>query len=225
MEKTLRVTGKGKLSVKPDTIRLNINLEDTCNDYEVTLERSVKAAETLKDMIETLGFDRRALKTVHFNINTVYESYQDKDKGWKQRLTGYKSAHRMKLEFETDNKRLGKLLYALAHCPVSPEFVIEYTIANPETAKTELLGRAVKDSFEKAKVLAAAAGVGLGDIISIDYTWGEVDFVTRPVNELALKSRSGVAPEACYDIDIEADDINVSDTVTVVWSIAPVQRD
>ena len=61
---------------------------------------------------------------------------------------------------------------ALAHCPVSPEFSIEYTVSNPEAAKNKLLGEAVKDSMSKAGVLAAAAGVTLGDIVNIDYSWG-----------------------------------------------------
>lgn len=61
---------------------------------------------------------------------------------------------------------------ALAHCAVSPEFSIEYTVSNPEAAKNKLLGEAVKDSMSKAGVLAAAAGVTLGDIVNIDYSWG-----------------------------------------------------
>lgn len=43
--------------------------------------------------------------------------------------------HRMELEFPADNKRLGKILYALAHCSVSPEISIEYTVADPEKSK------------------------------------------------------------------------------------------
>ena len=52
------------------------------------------------------------------------------------------------------------------------EFSIEYTVSNPEAAKNKLLGEAVKDSMSKAGVLAAAAGVTLGDIVNIDYSWG-----------------------------------------------------
>ena len=40
MERTIRVTGKGKLSVKPDTIRLRINMEGIYPEYAVTLQKS-----------------------------------------------------------------------------------------------------------------------------------------------------------------------------------------
>jgi uncharacterized protein YggE len=176
--------------------------------------------EQLKDIFGELGFSRSDLKTTYFNVDTKYESYRDKDKAWKQRLVGYEFEHRMKIEFPSDNKRLGQILYALAHCRVAPEFSIEYTVADVEKCKNELLGKAISDSKEKAAVLTNAAGVALGDIINIDYSWAEVDIVSRPVGEMLMRCE---AEQICdpegYDIDIEADDIDVTDTVTVVWSI------
>lgn len=48
-----------------------------------------------------------------------------------------------------------------------------------------------------------------------------MDIVTRPLNEMKLMECASI--EACapdsYNIDIEADDIDVMDTVTVVWLI------
>lgn len=221
MERTIRVTGKGKISVKPDTIRLRISMEDTFREYDDALRHSTDSAELLKGMFEGLGYDRKALKTVLFNINTEYESYQDRDKSWKRRFKGYKYTHRMKIEFPADNQKLGKMLYALAHCPVEPEFSIEYTVADPEASKNELLGKAVKDSMQKASVLAEASGVKLDKILTIDYSWGEIDFVSRPLQEMSLRC---CAEDACspasYDMDIEPDDIDITDTVTVVWNIA-----
>jgi hypothetical protein len=79
------------------------------------------------------------------------------------------------------------------------------------------------DSKEKAEVIAAVAGVTLREIVSIDYSWGEIDFVTRPINEMMLKccdASVGSAEPNGYDIDIEADDIDMADTVTIVWNIA-----
>ena len=52
---------------------------------------------------------------------------------------------------------------------------MNYTIKDVEAAKNELLGKAVAESKKKAQVLTDAAGVKLGNIISIDYSWGEID--------------------------------------------------
>ena len=48
MERTIRVTGKGKLAVKPDMVRLLINLEGVFGDYEKTLKQSAAQVESLK---------------------------------------------------------------------------------------------------------------------------------------------------------------------------------
>lgn len=220
MERTIRVTGKGKISVKPDRIRLLLNLEDIRETYDETLQQSTEQVEILKDTFENLGFARTDLKTLSFNVDTKYESYRDKNNDWKQRFEGYEFKHSMKIEFDADNKQLGKVLYALAHCPVRPEFRINYTIKDPEAAKNELLGKAVTDSKVKAKVLTEAIGVEIGEVITIDYSWGEVDFVINPMNKLMESCTSyNCEDSSSYDIDIEPDDIDVSDTVTVVWSI------
>jgi hypothetical protein len=55
------------------------------------------------------------VKTLSFNVDTKTEWYQAKDKSWKDRLVGYEYRHVMKVEFDSDNKRLGRILYALAN--------------------------------------------------------------------------------------------------------------
>ena len=142
------VTGKGKIAVKPDKIRLYVNKEELCKEYEDTLRRSTEDTELLKDLFEKLGFQRKDLKTVYFNVDTEYESYQDRDKSWKRRFKGYKYNHHMKIEFAADNKRLGQVLYALAHSSLRPEFSIEYTVADVEKCKNELLHKAIEDSIQ-----------------------------------------------------------------------------
>ena len=72
MERTIRVTGKGKISVKPDTIRLRLNMEGIYQEYDETLRKSSEVVELLKDLVEKQGYERKALKTLYFNVDTEY---------------------------------------------------------------------------------------------------------------------------------------------------------
>ena len=199
MEKTMKITGKGKISVKPDRIRLNMTMEESYKEYEVTLSQSSDTTKILKDLFVSFGFQKDDLKTNSFDIDTKYESYKSKDQSWK--------------------KRLGEILYDLAHNVITPEISIEYTVSDPEKYKDELLKNAIEDSKHKAKVLAHAANIELGDIVSIDYSWGEINFVSEPIQNFAFASAEKTMGSPGYDIDIEADDIDVTDTVTVIWKI------
>lgn len=84
------------------------------------------------------------------------------------------------------------------------------------------MGKAESDAKEKAAVLSAAAGVKLKDIQSIDYSWGQIDFEVSPLNRALMAEDCLAAPMSAggsYNVDIEPDDIDVSDTVTVLWEI------
>lgn len=220
MERMIKVTGKGSLAVKPDQIRLMLEIQDSRASYEKTIELSTLQVEDLRNVFEELGFDRADLKTTYFNVDTKYHRYTDENGCFQNRFVGYEFTHRLKIEFDADTKRLGQILYALAHAPVMPEFRIVYTVKDVEASKNQLLGKAVADSKEKALVLTEAAGVKLGEIINIDYSWGEVEFSYEPMNRMmyasALPAEDSVGS---FNMDIEPDDIDVSDTVTVIWSI------
>ena len=224
MERTIRVTGKGKLKLTPDTIRLRIELSETGKEYEAVLRKSTEHSEQLKEAFIELGFDKGDLKTIHFEVSTEYEHYQDKrNNSWRRRFVGYRAEHVLKIEFFKDTDMLGEILNTVASMPSKPEFHIEYTVKDTEAAKNELLAAAVKDSRIKAQTLTDAAGVKLREIVAIDYSWGEVEFISRPIEKLmdvdAAPARRTAHDRDIVGLDIEPDDIDVQDTVTVIWSI------
>ena len=217
-KRTIRVTGKGQLRVKPDMTRIMLSLEGLYPEYGEALRRSAEDTEKIKELLTGLGFARTDLKTLNFNVDTEYERYQERNT-YKQRFVGYKYRHQMKVEFDSDNARLGKVLYALAKCPLQPEFRLSYTVKDPEAAKNELLGKAVADAKAKAQTLTKAAGVMLKDIQSINYSWAQINFEVEPMSRMLMRSDCAVNGADSYDIDIEPDDIQVSDTVTILWEI------
>ena len=133
--------------------RFTITLEGTYDEYSETLQKSALQTDRLKDVLAAFGFEHGDLKTLSFDVDTEYEGYKDRKGTYKQRFIGYKFRYILKVEFDSDNERLGKILYALANCELKPEFRLSYTIKDPEAAKNELLGRAVADAKKKAAVL------------------------------------------------------------------------
>ena len=218
--RTIRVTGKGEIKIKPDLTRITVTLEGIHQNYDKTLQKSTEDTDCLKEILTGFGFERSDLKTLHFNVETEYESVKEHG-AYKQRFVGYKYSHIMKVEFPSDNNRLGRILFALSNSSVKPEFRISYTVSDPESAKNALLAKAVADAKEKAAVLSQAAGVTLKDIQSVDYSWGSIEFETAPIDGFSGFGGAGamLMGKASFDLDIEPDDISTSDTVTVIWEI------
>lgn len=217
--RTIRITGKGSMSVRPDMTRITVTLQGLYPVYSEALRHSSEDTSALRGIIGTFGFSGDDLKTLSFNVDTEYEGYTENNE-YKQRFAGYRYRHMMKLEFGIDNDRLGKLLTALAESPLDPEFHLSYTVADRDSVRSEALVRSVEDSREKAVSLAAAAGVALGEIQTIDHSWGNADMEVHTMNYGASqKCLASARNMDSLTMDITPDDIAVEDTVTIVWEI------
>lgn len=79
-----------------------------------------------------------------------------------------------------------------------------------------------KNAMKKASIIAKADGVKSGEIIDINYSLVDFEFHTRPYDiEDGEFCKCCAAQEtgSRYDIDIEPEDIDRSDNVTIVYSL------
>jgi uncharacterized protein YggE len=113
-------------------------------------------------------------------------------------------------------KLLSAILSAVADCEAHPEFKIGFTVKDPAAVSELLLKNAIKDATRKAEVLAQASNVKLGMIQQIDYNWGELHLYSDI--DMDIKMCADMSPMGGA-IEIEPNDIDVSDSVTVVWAI------
>ncbi len=218
--RTIRVTGNGKLNIRPNLTKVSLVVKGKSEKFDEAVNKSSIDTDKLKSIIESLGFDRKDIKTVSLDVDPDYESYTDKDGSYRKRFIGYKYAHRMYIEFPIDNKRLSSLVYSFVKSNLSPEFSIDYTIgsARREEYRVKIIEQSVQNAKDKADVLARSAGVKLGDIINIDYSDKAIDFYSRSM-DYSLEGAKLLSSEASIDFDIEPDDIAITDNVDIVWEI------
>lgn len=214
-ERTITIKGTGSVSVKPDLITITMNLQNSDATYGGTMESAAASVVALREALAAIGYDKDDLKTTDFNVNADYESYSDDKGNWKQKFIGYKCRHNLELEFDLNMKRLDETLSAVSSCCAEPEINISFTIKDKNAVSEKLLQNAVRNATEKAEVLAAAAGLSLGKILKIDYNWGELSLIaeTRMARPLYCASKNTKA------VDIAPRNIEVNDSVTVVWEI------
>ena len=213
--KHITVKGTGRASAKPDLITLSMTLTSEDLVYEKSMSDANEAIEKLREALNIEGFSRDDLKTTDFSINTIFESVKDRNDEYKQVFRGFRVGHNLTLEFDFDRKRLGRVLSAIAASGTVPEFRIGFTIKDREALSTQMLQNAVANARLKAEIIAGAAAFRLGDIISVDYSWSDVHFHSSTQFGLRFEKMN----VSSMDIDIQPDDINVNDTVTIIWEI------
>ena len=169
----------------------------------------------MQESITGVGFEKTDLKTTNFEVSPHFTSIKDKKGEYKRIFDGYVCHHQLKLEFSLDIKKMSTLLSALAKCASRPDFSVAFTVKDKDAVSESLLVDATENARAKAAILAQASGVTLGQIINIDYNWGEL----RLFSQTRYNDNIMMECEAPPSIDIEPQDIDVSDSVTFVWEL------
>jgi len=219
MNRTITVTGSGKISRAPDQITLSLEISRTDKEYDMVVKSADDAIVRLTDAVKNAGLDAKELRTQSYQISADYESIADKKGNFQRVFNGYVCRIQMVVRFPLDKKRLGLALRAITGCGANPEISITFGLADEDAAKAEMLLAAARDAREKAQVLASAAKVSLGSLQSIRYAWDEVHFESPTecgcFHDIAYECKSGVSGAE----NLTPEDVERTDTATFVWEI------
>ena len=217
--KTITVKGVGNVSVKPDYVVLSLSLETRNHDYETAMCEAASRIDHINESLSTIGFEKESVKTTDFNVRTDYESKKDRNGNYYRVFNGCVVNHRLKISFDFDTKVLSKALGTIAGCIAEPELSISFTVKEPSAVNEALLKSATINAKKKAEILCEASGAKLGELVNIDYNWGELNIYSRTSYDMEMDCLKAKAATP-YNIDIEPDDIDATDTVTFIWQIA-----
>lgn len=215
--RTITVKGIGTVSVKPDLIVLRLSMETAEYEYDAAMKAAAEKIDFLNKALEAAGFEKKSAKTADFRVRADYDRLNDGKGNYTSVFMGYKCRHELKIEFDFDTKRLAKALSEISKCIAKPEISIDFTVKDSSAVSGELLKAAVKNAREKAEILCAASGAKLGELLSIDYNWGELHLYSATDYDVEGKCMMSGAAD---DMDIEPEEIKARDTATFAWEIA-----
>lgn len=215
--RTITVKGIGAVSVKPDLIVLRLSMETAEYEYDAAMKAAAEKIDFLNKALEAAGFEKKSAKTADFRVRADYDRRNDGKGNYTSVFMGYKCRHELKIEFDFDTKRLAKALSEISKCIAKPEISIDFTVKDSSAVSGELLKAAVKNAREKAEILCAASGAKLGELLSIDYNWGELHLYSATDYDVEGKCMMSGAAD---DMDIEPEEIKARDTATFAWEIA-----
>jgi hypothetical protein len=217
MARTITVKGIGKASAKPDQVVLHITLESRDMNYQAAVGNSADQLEKLGKSLTGIGFEKDSVKTTYFNVRTDYTQVRDEKGMFQNVFSGYVVSHALKLAFDFDPGRLSETLGTVAGSLADPQLSIEFTVKDPAAINGEMLRSATVNAKSKAETLCAASGVKMGELLSIDYSWGDRALRSNTRFDMAEESMPMMAMGK--SIDIAPEDIEVTDTATFVWEI------
>jgi len=213
MERTLIITGKGKVSARPDIAYIQFPVVATDVNYRMAVKKLDTKVKALRRCITENGLDKNDLKTSDYRVDTKNTYIKSREV---YQFSHFEASHRLELEIPFKNELINSLINGIMKLEGHIEFRISFGVKDKEIYKKQLLEDAIGNAKANAAIIAKAAKVTLKEILNINYSLSEIVFRTQPYSV----SDSEIS-EASYDVypDLNPDDIDVAENITLTWRI------
>ena len=205
--RTITVTATGLVRGTPDVLELTVGVETHARSAVEALTRNSTLARKVIEVVLNAGVDKEDVQTSYLSVSPVYDEDGESLEGYSVSNVVTASLH--------DLAKAGELIDAATKV-AGDEIVVE-GISFSFDDNTELVAKARADAVKRARVqadqLARAAGVQLGDLLSIN----EDSAPYGPVVNLEA-SRSVAAGDAAAPIEPGSQALDVQ--VTLVYEIS-----
>lgn len=225
MSRTIKIKGVGRTTVEPDFVVLSLKIETKQKKYEAAIDENTRKITELNSALEKAGFEKDSVKTVSYNVRMDYSTYRDRKGMFQKSFEGYVCNNSLKIEFDFDSVILGKALNAISSCFSEPQMDISFTIKDKDAVSDRLLKSAAINAKRRAEILCSGCGAELGNLISIDYDWKEINFFSRAdistggMGETTILSAPTASRPISPQPQIQPTEFNVSDSAVFVWEI------
>lgn len=169
----LQVVGEGEAFLVPDMAIIQLTVTREAASAREALDASSSAMQKVMDALGEEGVADRDLRTGQFNIQPRYRHPPRRDDGSQEppSIVGYQVSNSLDVRVR-DIDRVGAILDRAVTLGVNQDGQLQLTNADPREALDAARSAAVKDALARARTLAEAAGVELGDILEINEQGG-----------------------------------------------------
>jgi uncharacterized protein YggE len=209
-ERTITVEGQAKVSAIPDIATLSVEVRQEGADLDPVLALVRKQMSKVLEAVKGQGIEDKDVRTDIFQVHPKYEQ----DKRGNPHPAGYIVANGISVKVR-DLKKTGKVLSAVLNAGATHVNGPNFELDHPEAVERQALAEATKEAQLKAQAVATAAGVQLGEILTLapqNISW---PMPPRPMMMRAMAMPAGIASEE----PISAGEQTVDGRVTVVFAI------
>lgn len=196
---TLTVSGQGTASAVPDVAMISMGVRQTARQAAVAMDRVAIDSNAVLAALRAEGLEDRDIQTSRISLNPNW----DYDA---QRVTGFTASVSFHVTLR-DLSRVGEVLAVATELGGNSFGGFSMGIDDPSALEAQARAAAVSDALGKARQYAEAAGVTLGDILTIHEGGGGGMYV-EPMMAMA-EARGAVA------IEVAAGETSVSQSVTL----------
>lgn len=204
--RTISVTGSGEVAVKPDMATLSIGVRHEAPTAREALDLMTAGIGPVLARLTAAGIPDSDIQTGSLGLEPVYE-YPEYGQ---PRVTGF-AAHTSLTVTVHDIALVGQVLDAAVSDGANTLGGIGFGLADPDAALDLARVQAVADARARAELYAGAAGVELGEVLTLSEAGG---YAPQPMYDM----RAEMAMSA--PVPVAAGEVTISAQVSIVYGIA-----
>jgi uncharacterized protein YggE len=160
------VTGEGEATVKPDMAVVGLSVMREAQTARAALDQNNEAMNAVIAALKEAGIEDRDLQTSGLSIQPRWDYSQREDGSQSARLVAYQVTNSLTIRVR-DLSQLGAVIDNSVSLGVNQGGSISFTNDDPDLVIDRARRAAVEDAMSRARSLADAADVELGDILEI----------------------------------------------------------
>lgn len=208
-DRTITASGTGSVIGTPDRAQISLAVETESTDVKVAQAENAALMTKVMDALIAAGIPRDALKTTGYNIYPVYEDL----KFPAQKIKAYHVSNTLTITLH-DVSRTGEVIDIGVANGINQANSIQFLLSDEQAQvlRTEALKEASDRAAADARTVAAALGVNLTVVKSVDIGGGYTPVLFQNYARSDMASGAASTP-------IQPGDVTVTATVTVTYLI------
>ena len=207
---TVTVNGEATVTSPPDEAVIVLTVENDAATATAAMDATSTQSNDLLTKLKSVGVEDAAIQTSSVTLYPV-RTY-DPTTG-KETLTGYRAQNSVKLTLK-DAATVAKVLAAGVEAGVTTVTGPDWRLRDDSQAVTDALKHAVTHARAKAESLASAAGVSIGDVISMSE-----GSVQTPVPIYTPSAGAATDSSKVSEPAVSAGTLDVTAMVTITYTL------
>ena len=209
---SIRVTGDARVTAKPDRVQIDVGVVTHAATSQEAATRNARDVDAVLAAVKKAAGPTAVLKTISYTLNPNYKYHA----GSEPTIDGYVASNVVQVQID-DLGNIGGAIDAATQAGANQVQGIEFTLRDQDAVRAEALREAAQRARAEADVLAAALGLKVMRVLTVEEN-------SPRVTPVRMFSRAAAATAAATPTPVEAGTLDVTANVTLSVEVSPVAR-
>ena len=197
---SIRVTGDAQVTAKPDRVQIDIGVTTRADSSQAAATQNARQVDAVLAAVKKSAGPTAVLKTVNYSLSPTYK-YQN---GHEPLITGYTASNLVQVTLD-DLARISNVIDAAAQAGANQVRGIQFTLRDQDAVRADALRKAAAKARADADVLAAALGLKVVRVLSVEESGAPRFPVMRTMSAAASAGAEVATPVESGTLDVAAD--------------------